>query len=193
MAVTHELKYKMNEFILNFPETLVLKRERNCFHNPEASLDSCIAFNVMPFSTPLTWTGPLCFLRLPQSWYLWRVQATYFKNVRQFCLSDFPDDLKMQVKPSCWEFYRSDAVSFSENRIKRRHIMLACILINCVIIFDLLFKVVSNRFLHCKVTPFPFVSNFGEILWNYSDIHFLIKLSSICFGTHGWFLNHHSS
>lgn len=61
--------------------------------------------------------------------------------------------------------------------------MLAYVIINCVIIFDLLLKVVSDGFLHCKITTFPFVSNFGQILRNYSDIHFLIKFSSICFGT----------
>lgn len=27
MSVTHELKYKMNEFILNFPETLLAYRD----------------------------------------------------------------------------------------------------------------------------------------------------------------------
>lgn len=60
-------------------------------------------------------------------------------------------------------------------------IKVACTIINGVIIFDHLLKVVSNRFLHCKVIVLPFVI-FREILWNYSDIPFLIKLSSICFG-----------
>lgn len=55
MAVTHELKYKMSEFILNFLETLGLKRERKIFLtirnscNAFDSRDSCNAFSVMPF------------------------------------------------------------------------------------------------------------------------------------------------
>lgn len=49
MGVTHELKYKMNELKLNFPETFGLKRKEMFFPSPGASLDSCITFSVILF------------------------------------------------------------------------------------------------------------------------------------------------
>ena len=45
--------------------------------------------------------------------------------------------------------------------------------------FDHLVKVVSARFLHCKVTILPFLISkylIGETLWNYVNIHLLLKL-----------------
>lgn len=62
----------------------------------------------------------------------------------------------------------------------------------CVVseaIFDCLLEAVSNSFLHCEVHLFFLYVIFGEILWNYSDIPFLIKPSFTCFGIHWWFSN----
>lgn len=55
------------------------------------------------------------------------------------------------------EMSQSDAVPFSVHHI-RKHVLLVCP-ITGDIDFDPLDKVMSTRFLHCKVTIFPYAIN----------------------------------
>lgn len=55
------------------------------------------------------------------------------------------------------EMSQSDAVSFSVHHI-RKHMLLVCPVVGDID-FDHLDKVISTRFLHCKVTIFPYLIN----------------------------------
>lgn len=88
-------------------------------------------------------------------------------------LSDFPHDLKMQVKHFfSQEFHKSGAVSLSGNPI-RRQITLVCTIINVTVI-DHLLKVVLNSFSTIKL-QFMFVSNFERF---FESIQILLSSSN---------------
>lgn len=120
-----------------------------------------------------SWSPPICDLDLSKE-----VWSVILWNIPQF---EF--DWYLHWGQASGEgYHRSDTV-FSLEHVIRGFMTCTCIITGVVDLHHL-DEVVWVGCLHYKCTTFPFViSIFGEILWDFANILFLLNLSPTNFGT----------